>query len=239
MRAQRLEIIPINHQYSDSEKSPSIHFSRIRQLNLEEDSIDDIYYILFDKEEDEKAIQLLQGSLRLIYEKNPKKFFVSLRYPEIIRNIKRLRQVLEENYEDWVIYLNLTPLRYHLHAILLRDGLNSTKYELMTYEIFDYHYRTFNYAIIPEYKNLDLVDFQILELFFDSENTPLNLRVFVDSLESPDWNKKIKTYDQKVRNRLNYLVDKGLLSYEVRQNGEKFYRLKYFKLEYSQVDKIG
>lgn len=231
MRFQVLELIPINHEYSNGELSPSIHLARIRQLNLKSEFIDDILYILFNEEEDEKAIQFLKGSLRLIYEKKPKKFYVSLKYPEIIRNIKNLRKKLEEQYSGWLIYLNLTPLRFHLHSILLRDGLSSTKYELFPYEILDFNYRTFSHVIIPEYRNLDLVDYQILELFFETENEPRNLRDFVENLEAPEWNTNIKTYDQKVRNRLNLLVDKGLLDYNVERNGEKFYKLKYFNLE--------
>jgi len=231
MKSEILELIPINHEHSDSELSPSIHLARIRQLNLKGEYIDDILYILFNEKEDEKAIQFLKGSLRLIYEKKPKKFNVSLRYPEIIRNIKNLRKKLEEQYSGWLIYLNLTPLRFHLHGILLRDGLNSPKYELFPYEILDFDYRTFSHVIIPDYRNLDLVDYQILELFFETENEPRNLRDFVENLESPDWNANIRTYDQKVRNRLNLLVDKGMLDYNVGRNGEKFYKLKYFNLE--------
>ena len=59
----------------------------------------------------------------------------------------------------------------------------------------------------------------------------MNLKVFIRELEAPGWDKSISTYDQKLRNRLNLLVEKGLLEYNVGPNGEKFYKLKYFHLE--------
>ena len=48
---------------------------------------------------------------------------------------------------------------------------------------------------------------------------------------------KISTYDQKMRNRLNGLVDRGLWDYYVGPNGEKFYKIKYFHLEQNLGEK--
>ncbi len=57
--------------------------------------------------------------------------------------------------------------------------------------------------------------------------------MFLSELDAPEWNKKISTYDQKVRKKLNFLVDRGLLDYKRGLNGEKFYNLKYFRLDVS------
>ena len=59
----------------------------------------------------------------------------------------------------------------------------------------------------------------------------MSLKMFISDLDAPEWNKEISTYDQKVRKRLNFLVDRGLLSYKRGPNGEKFYKLKYFRLD--------
>ncbi len=226
-----LELIPINHEYKEKSDISLVHFSRIRQLIFKNEKVDKITYLIFNKEKDIEVIEQLKGTLPLIYQGETTEFFISLNYPEIIRNIRFLRQKLEEAYEDWQIFLNLTPLKYHLHTILLRDGLNSDKYILHPYEILDYNYTSFNYVIIPNYMNLDLIDLEILEKFVDKKNDPMNLKVFIRELEAPGWDKSISTYDQKMRNRLNELVDRGLLDYYVRSNGEKFYKLKYFHLE--------
>lgn len=232
MKPKILEIIPINHEYENAENSALVHFTRLRNLYISGKRVDDIYYIIFDKKKDIKAIEILKGALKMIYEKKPKDFIVSLNYPEIIRNIRKLRLILESKYIDWQIYLNLTSLPHHLHSFLLRDGLKSKYYDLFPYEIFNYHYNApSNYVIIPDYRELDLVDYEIMELFINKDNEPLNLKIFINNLEAPGWDKSISTYDQKLRNRLNLLVEKGLLEYNVGPNGEKFYKLKYFHLE--------
>lgn len=226
-----LELIPINHEYLDKSNISLVHFSRIRQLLFKKEKVDKITYLIFHKEKDIEVIEYLKGTLPLIFQGETTEFFISLNYPEIIRNIRFLRQKLEEFYEDWQIFLNLTPLKYHLHTILLRDGLNSDKYTLYPYEILDYNYTSFNYVIIPNYMKLDLVDFEIMEKFVDKENSPMNLKIFINELNALGWDKSISTYDQKMRNRLNELVDRGLLEYYAGPNGEKFYKLKYFHLE--------
>ncbi len=232
MKSKILEIIPINHEYGDAENSALVHFSRLRNLYIKGKQVDDIYYIIFHKEKDTQLIEILKGALKMIYNKKPKDFLLSLNYPEIIRNIRKLRRILESEYNDWQVYLNLTSLSHHLHSFLLRDGLKSKYYELYPYEIFDFHYDTpSNYVIIPDYRELDLIDYEIIEFFINRENEPLNLKIFVNNLEAPGWDKSISTYDQKLRNRLNLLVERGLLEYKVGPNGEKFYKLKHFRLD--------
>ncbi len=58
----------------------------------------------------------------------------------------------------------------------------------------------------------------------------MSLKMFLSELNVPEWDKTISTYDQKVRKRLNFLADRGLLEYNRGPNGEKFYKLKYFRL---------
>ncbi len=226
-----LELIPINHEYTDPKKIPGVHLSRLSQLKIREDGqVNEIYFILFNKEGYQTIQEILKGALQLIGMEEPKEFYISLNYPEIIRNIKNLRVMLERDYLNWKVYLNLSPMRHHLHSFLLRDGLKSQKYELIAYEIFNFDYRKFSYVIIPDHRELELIDYEIMDLFIERKNEPLNLKKFVN-LEAPGWNKSISTYNQKLRNRLNYLVEKGLLYYKVGPNNEKFYNLKYFGLD--------
>lgn len=231
MEQNILELIPINHEYVDTAKSPVAHLARLRELTLKGQKVNKIIYLIFHEEKDNKVIELLKGMHQFLFQGEPDEFQLSLKYPEIVRNVRKLRCHLETSYEGWYIYLNLTPLRYHFHSIILRDGLKSHSYELFPYEIYDLDYRSFNYSIIPDYRELDLVDYEIMELFFENKNNPMTLKEFLNKLEAPSWNKKISTYDQKIRNRLNLLVDKGLLDYTRGLNGEKFYKLKYFRLD--------
>ncbi len=237
MKPKILEIIPINHEYEDAENSVLRHFTRLRNLYIKERlQVDDIYYIIFQEEKDKKIIEILKGALKMIYERKPKDFIVSLNYPEIIRNIRRFRQILELEYSNWHVFLNLTSLKHHLHSFLLRDGLKSKNYELFPYEIYDFHYESSsNYVIIPDYRELELVDYEIMEMFIDKKNEPLSLKIFINNLETPGWDKSISTFDQKLRKRLNLLVNRGLLDYKVGANGEKFYKLKFFNLDYFSI----
>ena len=233
-----LELIPINHEYKKKGEISIVHFSRIGQLMLKREKVDKITYLIFDKEKDTEVIEHLKGTLQLLYKVETTEFYISLNYPEIIRNIKSLRQKLEENFKEWHIFLNVSPLKFHLHTILLRDGLNSEKYTLHPYEILNFDYESFSYVVIPNYTKLDLIDLEIMEKFIDQKNEPTNLKVFIRELEAPGWDKSISTYDQKMRNRLNELVDRGLLDYKAGPNGEKFYTLKYFHLERNLAEGI-
>lgn len=233
MEQKILELIPINHEYSDSKKIPATHLARLVQKSLNHEMVDEIIYIVFNEEKDRKVIEILKGMHELFFKKEPKEEFLSLEYPGIIRGIRNLRRMLENNYNGWRLYLNLTPLRHHFHSIILRDGLRSDFYELLPYEIYNPDYKKFDFAIIPDYRELDLADYEIIDLLFTKENNPMSLKMFLSELDAPEWNKKISTYDQKVRKRLNFLVDRGLLDYERKRNGEKFYNLKYFRLNVS------
>ena len=111
-----MELIPINHEYADTENSVLVHFARLRNLNIEGKSVNEIMYVVFNEEKDSKVIELLKGALKIISDIKPKEAVFSLSYPEIIRNVRSLRQTLEERYSGWVIFLNLTSLRFHLHS---------------------------------------------------------------------------------------------------------------------------
>jgi len=233
MEQKVLELIPINHEYSDSKEIPAIHLARLVQKALNDEMVDEIIYIVFDEEKDRKVIEILKGMHELFFNKEPREEHLSLEYPSIIRGIRNLRRMLENNYNGWRLFLNLTPLRHHFHSIILRDGLGSDFYELLPYEIYNPDYKKFDFAIIPDYRELDLTDYEILDLLFMKENNSMSLKMFLSDLDAPEWNKKISTYDQKVRKKLNFLVDRGLLDYKRGLNGEKFYRLKYFRLDIS------
>ncbi len=233
MEQKILELIPINHEYSDSKEIPAIHLARLVQKALNDEMVDEIIYIVFDEEKDRKVIEILKGMHELFFKKEPREELLSLEYPSIIRGIRNLRRMLENNYNGWRLFLNLTPLRHHFHSIILRDGLRSDFYELLPYEIYNPDYKKFDFAIIPDYRELDLADYEIMDLLFTKENNPMSLKMFLSELDAPEWNKKISTYDQKVRKRLNFLVDRGLLDYNRRENGEKFYKLKYLRLDLS------
>jgi len=231
MEQKILEIIPINHEYSDSKEIPAVHLARLVQNALNNESVDDIIYLIFNEEKDRKIIEILKGMHELFFNKEPKEEKLSLDYPNIIRGVRNLRRVLERDYQGWSLFLNLTPLRHHFHSIILRDGLKSDLYELLPYEIYNPDYKKFDFVIIPDYRELDLADYEIIDLLFIKENKPMSLKMFLSELDAPEWNKEISTYDQKVRKRLNFLVDRGLLNYRRGPNGEKFYRLKYFQLD--------
>ena len=231
MKQKILELIPINHEYSDSKEIPAIHLARLVQKALKDETVDEIIYIVFDEEKDRKVIDILKGMHELFFKKEPREETLSLEYPNIIRSIRNLRRSLENNYNGWKLFLNLTPLRHHFHSIVIRDGLKSDLYELLPYEIYNSDYKKFDFAIIPDYRELDLADYEIIDLLFVKENKPMSLKMFLSELDVPEWNKKISTYDQKVRKRLNFLVDRGLLDYRRGLNGEKFYKLKYFRLD--------
>jgi len=231
MEQKILELIPINHEFSDSKEIPAIHLARLVQKALNDEMVDEIIYIVFDEEKDRKVIDILKGMHELFFKKEPKEELLPLEYPNIIRGIRNLRRMLENNYNGWRLFLNLTPLRHHFHSIILRDGLRSDSYELLPYEIYNSDYKKFDFAIIPDYRELDLTDYEIIDLLFTKENNPMSLKMFLSELDAPEWNKKISTYDQKVRKKLNFLVDRGLLDYKRGLNGEKFYNLKYFKLD--------
>lgn len=233
MEQKILELIPINHEYSDSKEIPAIHLARLVQKALNDETVDEIIYIVFDEEKDRKVIDILKGMHELFFKKEPREEHLSLEYPSIIRGIRNLRRMLENDYNGWRLFLNLTPLRHHFHSIILRDGLRSDFYELLPYEIYNPDYKKFDFAIIPDYRELDLADYEIIDLLFMKENNPMSLKMFLSELDVPKWNRKISTYDQKVRKRLNFLVDRGLLDYKRRLNGEKFYKLKYFRLDVS------
>lgn len=231
MKQKILELIPINHEYSDSKQIPAIHLARLVQKALKDEAVDEIIYIVFDEEKDRKVIEILKGMHELFFKKEPREEPLSLEYPNILRSIRNLRRSLENNYKGWRLFLNLTPLRHHFHSIIIRDGLKSDFYELLPYEIYNPDYKKFDFAIIPDYRELDLADYEIIDLLFVKENKPMSLKMFLSELDVPEWNKKISTYDQKVRKRLNFLVDRGLLDYIRGLNGEKFYKLKYFRLD--------
>lgn len=231
MEQKILELIPINHESSDSKEIPAIHLARLVQKALNDETVDEIIYIIFNEEEDRKIIEILKGMHELFFNKEPKEELLSLEYPNIIRGVRNLRRRLERDYNGWSLFLNLTPLRHHFHSIILRDGLKSDSYELLPYEIYNPDYKKFDFAIIPDYRELDLADYEIIDLLFTRENKPMSLKMFISDLDAPEWNKEISTYDQKVRKRLNFLVDRGLLSYKRGPNGEKFYKLKYFRLD--------
>lgn len=231
MEQKVLELIPINHEYSDSKEIPAVHLARLVQNALKDETVDDIIYLIFNEEKDRKIIEILKGMHELFFNKEPKEEKLSLDYPNIIRGIRNLRRVLERDYHGWRLFLNLTPLRHHFHSIILRDGLKSNLYELLPYEIYNPDYKKFDFAIIPDYRELDLADYEIIDLLFAKENKPLSLKMFLSELDVPEWNKEISTYDQKVRKRLNFLVDRRLLDYRRGPNGEKFYKLKQFQLD--------
>ncbi len=231
MEPRVLELIPINHEYSDSKKIPGIHLARLVHKATKEEAVDEIIYLLFDEEEDRKIVELLKGMHELFFKKEPREEVLPLSYPNIVRGVRNLRRALERDFEGWKVFLNLTPLRRHFHSIVLRDGLSSAAYELLPYEIYNSDYRKFSFAVIPDYRELDLADYEIINLLFARENAPLSLKSFIRELSVPEWDRTIATYDQKVRKRLNFLVDRGLLKYDRGPNGEKFYKLKRFKLD--------
>jgi hypothetical protein len=225
-----MEIIPINHQYSDIKKIPIIHLARIRELTIHQEDINEIYLISFNQEGDESVIEMLQGSLELIIDVKPKIFHLSLSFPKIIQEIASLRHTLELKYVNWRIYFNTTPLQHHFHAILLRDGLTSDEYEFFPYEIFDYRHENFSYVIIPNFLHLDLVDWEIMQRFIEAQNEPLSIKNILNVLEAPAWKDTLSTADQKLRKKLNFLVERELLKVKLGPNGEKFYSIKYFQL---------
>ena len=67
------------------------------------------------------------------------------------------------------------------------------------------------------------------ELTREEERT-MTLRQFQTIIDMPGWNRKLKTIDQKLRLKLNNLVEKGLLEVILGANGEKFYFLREFEL---------
>lgn len=143
MEKKILELIPINHEYSDSKEIPSIHLARLVHKALKEETVDEIIYIIFDEEKDRKIIEILKGMHELFFNKEPKEESLSLNYPNIIRGIKNMRRMLEREYCGWKLFLNLTPLQHHFHSIILRDGLKSDLYELLPYEIYNPDYKKF------------------------------------------------------------------------------------------------
>ena len=40
-----MELIPINHEYADTENSVLVHFARLRNLNIEGKSVNEIMYV--------------------------------------------------------------------------------------------------------------------------------------------------------------------------------------------------
>ena len=225
-----LEIIPINPRYEPT-KLTMIHLGRLREETLKNRRVDKNMLISFDKGGDDQVIKILQGAFQIFQYDLPEIKYITPKYPEIISDIKSLKRYLNAFYEGWDVYFNTTPLERHFHAILLRDGLTSSEYNFLPYEIFNPVSQNFNLVIIPNTNDLDIIDWEIMTKFSDTNNDPMSLKDFLQIEELLQQDKTIKTYDQKLRNRLNNLVEKGLMSVKLGPRGEKSYYLKYFQIE--------
>lgn len=226
-----LEIIPVNHEYPDQKRASTMHLSRVRQANLEGTPIDKVLFISFHDDEDERMIAQLSDALFFLQEIKPEIVHVSLTYPKILQDISKLRRMIEHTYVNRRVYLNLTPVPAHLHAILLRDGLTSDVYEFYPYEVLDYHLETFNFVVVPNYQELESADWEIMAKLVELGNKPTSLKTFLDLIDVPGWDKTITTLDQKLRKKLNDMVKRGLITSSIGTSGVKYFVLKDFSLE--------
>lgn len=226
-----LEVIPVNYEYPDKKRASNMHLSRVRQANLNGTPIDKVLFISFHESEDEQVITQLTDALFFLQELKPEIYHVSLTYPKILQDISKLRRFIEHEHANRKVYLNLTPVQTHMHAMILRDGLSSKVYDFYPYEILDYRMDSFNFVVVPNYLELDTVDWEVMEKLVDMGNKPTPLKTFLDLLDVPDWNKSISTLDQKLRRKLNTLVMRGLMDYKIGPSAEKYYLLKDFTLK--------
>jgi hypothetical protein len=229
-----VEIIPLNPCHPDHEGHAAIHFGRIRQVVLSGKSVDHIYLINFSTQESDEKYQnfreSLIGALKFAYDGKPTEISISKDYPEIIPEISKIRSQIEQSFPDAQVYLNLTPLQLHFHAFFLRDGLCSKKYDFFPYEILNFSHKKFDIVIIPEYHNLDLLEWDILNRIVELKNSPMSLKQFLHDEAFQSTVKEIKFPDQALRKRLNRLVDQGLMQLSIHANGEKKYKLKQIGL---------
>nr|MDO8112506.1 hypothetical protein [Candidatus Sigynarchaeota archaeon] len=226
-----LEVIAVNHEYPDKKRASNMHLSRVRQANLNGAPIDKVILISFHEGEDEQVITQLTDALFFLQELKPEVVHVSLTYPKILQDISKLRRYIEHEHANRKVYLNLTPVQMHLHAMILRDGLSSTVYDFYPYEILDYRMGSFNFVIVPNFFELDTVDWEVMGKLVELGNAPTTLKTFLDLLDVPGWDKTITTLDQKLRRKLNTMVTRGLIDVKIGTSGEKYYMLKDFNLE--------
>ncbi|HME50689.1 MAG TPA: hypothetical protein VKM55_00595 [Candidatus Lokiarchaeia archaeon] len=226
-----LEVIPVNHEFPDKKRASNMHLSRVRQANLNGTPIDKVLFISFHESDDEKVITQLTDALFFLQELKPDIVHVSLTYPKILQDISKLRRFIEHEYANRRVYLNLTPVQTHMHAMILRDGLSSKVYDFYPYEILDYRMDSFNFVIVPNYLELDTADWEVMGKLVDMGNKPTPLKTFLDLLDVPGWDRTITTLDQKLRRKLNNMVGRGLMDVNIGASGEKYYMLKDFALE--------
>ena len=226
-----VEIIPVNQYYHIEQDKMMIHFARLRELYHAGKRVSHILFLSF-QEEDKKFIELLKGSLQLLEYQEASTELINSSFPQILGDIEGLRLRLETKFQDYRIFLNCTPFSHHFHAFLLRDGLNSSKYDLFTYEIFNPRSKDFDYVIIPHTPKLTLDDWTLMRICLNSGKRRMTLREYMVIAEGEiSARKKVRYMDQKLRKRLNNLVDNGLMDVEIGQNGEKIYNFKDFKME--------
>ncbi len=224
-----LEIIPINHLYPESSMFVPVHLGHLNHRQLRHEPIDEILLLnLTDKSHPETGF--LTGTLEMIHSGPIKTQTVSLEYPQIIQDLKKIRENLEKDKINYEIFINLTPFTRILHAVLFRDAFDSDKYDYYPFEIWDIDQESFSFIMIPNTRKLGLFDWQILNHMIDKNNIPQSIASFLKSPVFKEKGKTLQTPDQKFRNHLNNLVDKGLLEFNTVERGKKKYYIKLFEL---------
>ena len=225
-----VELIPVNQHYHIEQDKTMIHFARLRELHHAGKKVDHILFLSFS-EDDQNFINQLKGSLQLLDYEQTSTMYIDPSYPLILSEISRIRTKLESLYKNHQLFLNCTPFNHHFHAFLIRDGLNSSQYELTCYEIFNPRSKNFENVVIPQTPQLTLDDWMLLRICLESKQKRMTLKDYIALTEGEMGSKKkVRYLDQKLRNRLNQLVDKGLMANDIGQYGEKIYYLKYFKI---------
>ncbi len=225
-----LEIIPVNPSYQPPDQIAGAHFGRVSASSTPPAPVDKVILLSFDMASKTQGFNNLVNALSLLpYGAQETREF-SLQYPAIFQQIKELRIYIEMNFVNHEVFLNLTTFTHHFHAILFRDGLQSSKYNYYPYEILNPSWRKFNSVLVPNYFGLDMIDWEIIAELSKGVERELSIKEFQELLDLPGWNKHIKTIDQKLRLKLNNLVFQGLIDVVPRANGEKFFFLKRFAM---------